>query len=52
MPDEFEFVQNYRITKYAIILILSNKVIQIIFKDKEEIHIINNKPKKIIYIDK
>ena len=52
MPDNFEFVKNYKITKYAVLFLLSNGVYQMIFQDSTEIHIIReDNEKKIIFID-
>lgn len=53
MPDNFDFIMNYRVTKYAVLLLLSNKLYQIIFKDGIEIHILTTESGKLItYIDK
>ena len=52
MSDSFEYVVNYKITKYAVLFILSNGVYQMLFQDGSEIHIIRkNEGKKVIYID-
>lgn len=54
MPDNFEYVKNYKITKYAVLLILSSDVYQMIFKDGTEIHIVPkiNDKRIVIFIDK
>lgn len=53
MPDNFEYVKNYKITKYAVLLILSNDVYQMIFKDGTEIHIVPSQNKKtVVFINK
>ena len=53
MPDNFVHITNFRITKYAALFLLSNKVYQTIFQDGTEVHIMRDfrKKKKVIYID-
>lgn len=52
MPDNFEYIKNYKITKYAVLFMLSNGIYQMIFQDGTEIHIIREEnDKKVIYID-
>ncbi len=40
MPDNFIFIKDYTISKYAVLFVLNNDVYQVIFKDSLEIHII------------
>lgn len=52
MVDNFVYLHNYKITKYANLFLLSNGFYQMIFKDKTEIHIGSKDDEKIIlFID-
>lgn len=52
-PDEFVYVKNYKITKYAVIFLLSNGVYQAIFEDGSEVHINKlDEARRIVFIDK
>lgn len=52
MPDNFVHVTNYKITKYAVLFLLSNGLYQMIFQDGTEVHVSKSEGRrKVLYID-
>jgi serine/threonine protein kinase len=53
MPDNFVHITDFRLTKYAALFVLSNKVRQAIFQDGTEVHVFRDlsKRKRVLFID-